>query len=372
MNMAQDFFVGPANGWLILQLMTKSGSETKLILSHGHLVDGCDSDMNSMSSLNSNLSCRFLNNTIDSCLWKLTQGHFLTHIFIACGPALFWCGSGSRFEVICAGPRHQVRITCYLLTTLSTCCSCCLHQKLFQCHLPTSGWIRPRRHLAHHVWYMPAAETHWSPHLQYSIPAMRIARRVFFGQNRRFPSRMCSPKTDSKKQNWQSFFKSKLQIVYNLCAWYIKLIPYIEMIVLFFSTKSFWLPFCIKTFPALQGSNEAPWGRAFWGAVRHESAACATKSQEPTAWESRRVGNFPPPKKGGSFWALFSHPTHPTQLLFFPGFLLLVWWNLAWNLCMNMFIMPVKHEVATTNEALEGYATQNFSRFITRSSFPKN
>ena len=31
MNMAQNFFVGPANGWLILQLMTKSGSETKPI-----------------------------------------------------------------------------------------------------------------------------------------------------------------------------------------------------------------------------------------------------------------------------------------------------------------------------------------------------
>ena len=96
------------------------------------------------------------------------------------------------------------------------------------------------------------------------------------------------------------------------------------------------------------------------------------KERNETAWESHRVGISPPKKRGKFGWALFSHPTHPTQLLFFPGFLLLVWWNLAWNLCMNMFIMPVKHEVATTNEALEGYATQNFSRFITRSSFPKN
>ena len=196
----------------------------------------------------------------------------------------------------------------------------------------------------------------------------------------RFPFANVFTKNRFKKQNWQSFFKSKLQIVYNLCACYIKPIPYIEMIVLcVFSTKSFWLPFCIKTFPALQGSNEAPWGRAFWGAVRHESAACATKPQEPTERKKRNglgkspCWDFPPPKKGGSLGGhFFPHPTHPTQLLFFPGFLLLVWWNLAWNLCMNMFIMPVKHEVATTNEALEGYATQNFSRFITRSSFPKN
>lgn len=46
--------------------------------------------INSMSSVKSNLSRRFLNNTIDSRLWKLTQGHFLIHIFIACRPALFW------------------------------------------------------------------------------------------------------------------------------------------------------------------------------------------------------------------------------------------------------------------------------------------
>ena len=123
MNMAQDFFVGPANGWLILQLMTKSGSETKLILSHGHLVDGCDSDMNSMSSLNSNLSCRFLNNTIDSCLWKLTQGHFLTHIFIACRPALFWKQIWSHLcRATPPGKNHMLfaNYTFYLLLLLLT------------------------------------------------------------------------------------------------------------------------------------------------------------------------------------------------------------------------------------------------------------
>lgn len=210
---------------------------------------------------------------------------------------------------------------------------------------------------------------------------MRIARRVFFGQNLYIIEQTVSfanvfTKNRFKKNNCQSFLDNQNYKLYIICVLVISnLFHILRWLFSFFSTKSFWLPFCIKTFPALQGSNEAPWGRAFWGAVRHESAACATKPEEPTnglgkspCWE------IPPQKNGWSLGGHFFFPSNffPTQLLFFPGFLLLVWWNLAWNLCMNMFIMPVKHEVATTNEALEGYATQNFSRFITRSSFPKN
>ena len=132
----------------------------------------------------------------------------------------------------------------------------------------------------------------------------------------------------------------------------------------------------ISSSPGLQRSSMGPSvlrsGPPRICCLCHEASGANGKKETKRLGKVTVLGISPPKKRGKFGWALFSHPTHPTQLLFFPGFLLLVWWNLAWNLCMNMFIMPVKHEVATTNEALEGYATQNFSRFITRSSFPKN
>lgn len=146
------------------------------------------------------------------------------------------------------------------------------------------------------------------------------------------------------------------------------------MIVLFFFYQIFLVAVLhqnISSSPGLQRSSMGPSvlrsGPPRICCLCHEVSGANGLGKSP-CWE------IPPPKKGGSLGGHFFFPSNffPTQLLFFPGFLLLVWWNLAWNLCMNMFIMPVKHEVATTNEALEGYATQNFSRFITRSSFPKN
>lgn len=162
---------------------------------------------------------------------------------------------------------------------------------------------------------------------------MRIARRVFFGQNLYIIEQTVSfanvfTKNRFKKNNCQSFLDNQNYKLYIICVLVISnLFHILRWLFSFFSTKSFWLPFCIKTFPALQGSNEAPWGRAFWGAVRHESAACATKPEEPTnglgkspCWE------IPPPKKWVKFgWALFfpiklfSHPTFVFSRVFIAG-----------------------------------------------------
>lgn len=246
--------------------------------------------------------------------------------------------SGSRFEVICAGPRHQVRITCYLLTTLSTCCSSCLHQKLFQCHLPTSGWIRPRRHLAHHVWYMPAAETHWSPRLQYSIPFSHADCKagILWPESLYYRTdgflRECVHQKQIQKNKTDSPFLNQNYKLYIICVLVISNLFHILrwLFCVFFLPNLFGCRFASKHFQLSRAPTK------LHGAERFEERSATNllpvprslrsqrKERNETAWESHRVGNFPPQKKGEVWVGTFfppnsSHPTFVFSRFFIAG-----------------------------------------------------
>lgn len=227
---------------------------------------------------------------------------------------------------------------------------------------------------------MPAAETHWSPRLQYSIPfshadceagilwpeSLYYRTDGFLGE--------CVHQKPIQKNNWQPFFKSKLQIVYNLCACYFTTYSiYWDdcFCFVFFLPNLFGCRFCIKT--ALQLSR-AP--TKLHGAERFEERSATNLLPVPRSLRSQLkerngLGKSPcwelPEKKGKVFGHFFptnsSHPTFVFSRFFIGG---LVESGMESLYEMNTFRMPAKHEVATTNEALEGSATQNFSRFITR------
>lgn len=175
---------------------------------------------------------------------------------------------------------------------------------------------------------------------------MRIARRVFFGQNLYIIEQTVSlanvfTKNRFKKTTDSPFLNQNYKL-YIICVLVIlQPIPYIEMIVfaLFFSYQIFLVAVFaskqLSSSPGLQRSSMGPSvlrsGPPRICCLCHEVWGANWKKE--TAWESHHVGNSL--KKRGKFLGTFFPPTHPTQLLFFPGFLLVVWWNLAWNLCMK-------------------------------------